>query len=66
MKITKEITDLSEFEAWRGATDNWQKIIDAGKGEEFITALEDLYPDGIDEEALNDLLCNHNLIAIRF
>lgn len=56
MKIAKEITNLSEFEAWRGATDNWQKIIDAGKGEAFITALEEFYPDGIDEIALNDLL----------
>jgi hypothetical protein len=56
MKITKEITDLSEFEAWSGATDNWKKIIKAGKGKAFITALEDFYPDGIDEVALNDLL----------
>jgi hypothetical protein len=56
MKITKEITDLSEFEAWSGATDNWKKIINAGKGEAFITALEEFYPDGIDEVTLNDLL----------
>jgi hypothetical protein len=56
MKITKEITDLSEFEAWSGAVDTKNKICDVGKGEAFLTALEDFYPDGIDEVALNDLL----------
>ena len=56
MKIINEIDDLSDFDAWSGATDTKDKIIEAGKGEEFMSALEDIYPDGISDGDLNDLL----------
>jgi hypothetical protein len=55
MKVIKE-TGLEEFEAWSGAVDTKDKIIEAGKAEEFDAYIEDLYPDGIDETALNDIL----------
>ena len=56
MKITNKITDLSQYTPGHGARDTWDAIILAGKGEQFITELEQLYPDGIDGMALNDIL----------
>ena len=55
MKITMELS-LREFEAWSGAVDTKEKIIEAGKAEEFETLIEELYPEGIDATTLNDLL----------
>ena len=56
MKITNEITDLSQYTPGHGARDTWDTIVLAGKGEQFITELEQLYPDGIDDTVLNDIL----------
>ena len=56
MEIKKDIDDLYDFDAWSGAVDTRQKILDAGKGTEFMAALEDIYPDGMTETELNDLL----------
>ena len=55
MKITKEIS-IEEFEGWCGAENTLDKIISEGKAEEFEFILEDLYPEGMDETQLNDLL----------
>ena len=55
MKITKEIS-IEEFEGWSGAENTLDKIISEGKAEEFELILEDLYPEGMDETQLNDLL----------
>lgn len=55
MKITKEIS-LDRFDAWCGAEKTLDKIISEGKAEEFEFILEDLYPEGMDEIQLNDLL----------
>ena len=56
MKIYDDIYDLSEFEPWSGAVDTYNKIIEAGKGEEFISHLDDIYPDGVSHTQLNDIL----------
>lgn len=56
MKITKEIYDLADFDAWSEAVSAKEKIVEAGKGEAFMSELEALYPEGIDEGNLNDLL----------
>ena len=55
MTITYEL-DLERFEAWSGAKDTLDKIIDEGKCEELEGILEDMYPDGMTETELNDLL----------
>ena len=55
MKISMEL-NLREFEAWSGAVDTKEKIIEAGKAEEFETMIDELYPEGIDATTLNDLL----------
>ncbi len=56
MEIKKEINDLYHFEAWSGATETREKIIEAGRGEQFMTALEEVYPEGMTDTELNDLL----------
>ena len=55
MKIYSE-TSLYNFEAWSGAVDTLNRVIEEGKAEELEAILEDLYPDGIDETTLNDIL----------
>lgn len=55
MNITYEL-DLEHFEAWSGAEDTLDRIQREGKCEELETILEDLYPDGMSETQLNDLL----------
>ena len=55
MKITKEIS-LDRFDAWCGAEKTLDKIISEGKAKELEFILEDLYPEGMDEIELNDLL----------
>jgi len=56
MIITNEITDLSQYTPGHGARDTWETIVGAGMGERFIDEMEQLYPDGIDDTALNDIL----------
>jgi hypothetical protein len=55
MKVYREIT-IADFEAWAGAVDTRERIIEAGKEDEFDALIEELYPDGIDETGLNDIL----------
>ena len=58
MKIYKE-ESLSNFEWWSGAETIAQRIWEEQGREGFDqleAILEDLYPDGIDETDLNDLL----------
>ena len=55
MKIYREL-DLTSFEPWSGAVDTYDTIYDAGKLEALEFLLEELYPDGIEETQLNDLL----------
>ena len=55
MKIYSE-TSISEFEAWSGAVETQNRIIEENKEQEFDSLIEELYPDGIDETQLNDIL----------
>ena len=55
MKIYREL-DLTSFEPWSGAVDTYNTIYNADKLEELECLLEELYPEGIDETQLNDLL----------
>ena len=56
MKTFTENTTLQNFEAWSGAKDTKQTILDNNKAEEFNNLIEDLYPDGLSETTLNDIL----------
>lgn len=56
MKTFNENMTLDNFEAWSGAVDTKKRIIEEGKSEEFDSLIEELYPDGLSETQLNDLL----------
>ena len=55
MKTYNETT-LANFDAWSGAVDTKQTILDNNKEDEFDCLINELYPDGLSETALNDLL----------
>lgn len=54
MKITKEVS-LENFEAWSGGEDTLNELT-SSECEQLESQLEELYPDGIDETSLNDIL----------
>ena len=56
MKTFTDNTQLHSFDTWSGATDTKQTILDHHKSEEFDSLIEELYPDGLSETALNDIL----------
>jgi hypothetical protein len=56
MIVTNDNLTLRDFKAWSGAKDTQETILNEGKGEEFDSLIEELYPDGIEEKHLNDLL----------
>lgn len=55
MKIISE-TNLWNFDAWSGGKDTLDRLISEGKCEELEAILEDMYPDGMTDTELNDLL----------
>ena len=55
MKITSEMS-LKNFKAWSGAKDTLNKLIELDKCDDLEFMLEDLYPDGLTETQLNDIL----------
>lgn len=52
----KIIHDAREYKPWQGAVDTYEKIQEANKLDSFFNLLDEAYPSGIDEQALNDLL----------
>ena len=48
--------NLRNFEAWSGAIETKNLILDAGLEEEFEGLIEELYPDGLSDTELNDIL----------
>ena len=55
MTITYEL-DLNSFQAWSGAKETLERIQREGKCQALENILEELYPDGMTETELNDLL----------
>lgn len=47
---------LSNYEPWSGAVDFYNEIVNAGKLDELEFALDEMYPEGMSETELNDLL----------
>lgn len=54
----KKITEinLENFEAWSGAKDTKQAIINNNTTEEFENLINELHPEGLTETELNDIL----------
>ena len=55
MKVTNEI-NLAEFNAWQGAEDTQETILNEGKEKQFDDLINELYSDGLTATELNDLL----------
>jgi hypothetical protein len=55
MKTFNETT-LVNFDAWSDAVDTKNTIIENNKENEFDALIEELYPDGISETQLNEIL----------
>ena len=57
MKVYKEITSLYKFEPWSGAVDTYNKLIQAGKEEEVIDQLEQVFAgQDVSDTDINDML----------
>lgn len=55
MRIYSEF-DFDSFQPWSGAVDTYNRIQEEGKGAALEAILDELYPDGMTETELNDLL----------
>ena len=55
MKIVNEIT-IANFKAWEGAVETVNSIIENNKVEEFDLLMEEIYPEGLTNTELNDIL----------
>jgi hypothetical protein len=56
MKVINENLSITDFEAWGGAVDTKNTIIENNKENDFDNLIEELYPDGLTDTQLNDLL----------
>lgn len=54
-KISYDLLD-GTYKPWSGAVDTWETIEEEGLLDELDSLLEDIYPDGLSETELNDLL----------
>ena len=55
MKITSEMS-LRNFKAWAGGKVTLNKLIELDKCDDLEFMLDDLYPDGLTDTQLNDIL----------
>ena len=51
MKTYNENVSLCDFNAWSGAKETKQAILNAHKVDEFDRLIEELYPDGLAKHA---------------
>jgi len=56
MKIFNKNLTLKNFNAWSGAVETQKRIIEEGLAEDFDIMIEDLYPEGLSNVRLNDIL----------
>jgi hypothetical protein len=45
-----------DFDAWSGAVETKETIIENRKAQQFDDLIDELYPDGLTETELNDIL----------
>lgn len=55
MKIISE-TSIANFETWSGAKETQRLIIENGKENDFDRLIDELYPEGLSDTQLNDIL----------
>lgn len=54
--MAKIYIDISDYKPWSSAVDTYDRIEREGKLDELEALVEELYPDGISDTGLNDLL----------
>lgn len=54
--IIKYDLEIGKFKAWSGAVSTLERIINEGKEADFESLLDELFPDGLTETVLNDIL----------
>ena len=55
MKIILE-QSVSEFSAWSGAIEMQRRLINSGMCNEFDRLIDEIYPEGLSDTQLNDIL----------
>jgi hypothetical protein len=50
------VKSFNDFKPWSGAIHTWEKIVESNKVDALSFLLEDIYPEGIKQNELNDLL----------
>ena len=55
LKITRDI-ELENFQPWSGAVETFNRVYNEDKLDDLAFLLEDIYPDGITDTQLNDIL----------
>ena len=55
MKVLSELS-ITDFKAWSGAIATQKRIIEEDKENDFDSLIDELYPDGLTETQLNDIL----------
>jgi hypothetical protein len=56
MKLINDNLNLQNFDAWSRAKDTKETILKHNKERDFEYLIEELYPDGLTDTQLNDLL----------
>ena len=56
MKVINNDLRLVDFDAWSGAIETKETIIENGKALEFEYLVDELFPDGLTKTELNDFL----------
>jgi len=56
MRITNNTQTLLTFDAWSGAVETKETIIENRKSQHFDQLIEDMFPDGLTDTELNDIL----------
>jgi len=56
MRITNNTQTLLTFDAWSGAVETKETIIENRKSQQFDQLIEDIFPDGLTDTELNDIL----------
>ncbi len=56
MKTQNNNATLRDFAAWSGAVETKKRILKEGKEREFEALIDELYPEGLSDTQLNDIL----------
>lgn len=56
MKVFNDNLSLCNFDAWSGAVDTKATIINNNMVDEFDSLIDELYPEGLSDTQLNDIL----------